>query len=406
MNILVLTSVYPQADDENNSGVTPVVHYFAKEWRKAGNNVLVIQNSNRYPKMLYMLPEAYLKKINSKFGIVIPNKNQCKVLFSERDGVKSIRLPMLKIMPKKRFSESRVKKQFNKITSYIDKMNLKPDVVIGHWENPQIPLISMLKNKYGCRTALVFHGIVYIKQKLYKTWVEKYIKDIDVIGARSTTIANQAKKLLNLNEAPFICYSGIADEYFNNEHRESKVQKTPNTYLYVGRLIKRKNIDVIIRALSKFYGDERFLFNIVGNGSESKNLREFTNQLGLENCIKLLGYRQRDEVIEIMNQSEVFVMISDYETFGLVYLEAMSRGCLVVASKNGGVDGIITDSYNGFLCEQGNENQLKEICKRINEMSIEEKEIMSNNAINTAYNFKDSNVAKKYLDIVLSMSTL
>ena len=102
-----------------------------------------------------------------------------------------------------------------------------------------------------------------------------------------------------------------------------------------------------------------------------------------------------------MDEIETFIMISDNETFGLVYLEAMSRGCIVIASKNGGVDGIIKDGYNGFLCEQGNKDELINICKNIRNMTIQEKKKISENAIETAFKFKDSEVARKYIENII-----
>jgi hypothetical protein len=94
MDILILTSVYPQKDDLPNAGVTPVVHYFAKEWVKTGHNVVVIHNANRYPNIINRLPESFINKVNSKFGIVIPNKYQGDRVLSDKEGVKSYRLPM------------------------------------------------------------------------------------------------------------------------------------------------------------------------------------------------------------------------------------------------------------------------------------------------------------------------
>jgi glycosyltransferase involved in cell wall biosynthesis len=405
MNILIVTSIYPQEDDEKNIGVTPVVSDFAKEWIKAGHNVIVVHNSSRYPKFLYLIPEIWLKKINSKLGIVIPNKNQGKKLYSEKDGVPCLRLPMLKVLPKNKYSKGKINQQFNKIISFLNDKKFIPDVIIGHWENPQIPLLSILKRKFNAKTALVLHAIVYIKQNRYKGWANKYIKDIDVIGGRSLAISKDTKKILNLTRTPFICYSGIPDKYFDNVKYKPNdfAKKIPNSYLYVGRLIKRKNVNVSISVLKELYGgDEKFRFNVVGVGAEKQNLISLSNKHNLNNYIKFLGYRQRDKILELMSQTQVFIMISDNETFGLVYIEAMSRGCIVIASKSGGMDGIINHGYNGFLCEQGNENNLMTLCKMINEMSIEEKELISHNAIKTASNFKNSKVAQRYLDTVIN----
>jgi len=403
MNILVLTSIYPQEDDEKDAGVTPVVKYFATEWAKAGHEVLVIHNASMYPRLLYLLPNSWLKKINAWLGIVIPNKEQRKKLKSISNGVRCYRIPMLKFIPKNKYTDLQIKKQFNKIINVLKDERFSPDIILGHWENPQIQLLSMLKRKFNVRTAIVLHALVYINQRRYKKWAQKYMKEIDVIGARSKAIANQAKELLSLEKEPFICYSGIPDKYFDNEKYKiiNLKDKLENSYLFVGRLIKRKNVDVCISALKKVYKKEKFLFNIVGEGAEREYLETIVKKYKLEKCVKFLGYKQREEVLDVMNQTQVFIMISNNETFGLVYIEAMSRGCLVIASKNGGMDGIIKHGYNGFLCEQGNESELEEILNAINELSLEEKLTISKNAIKTAYSFKDSEVAKKYLGHVI-----
>lgn len=62
-------------------------------------------------------------------------------------------------------------------------------------------------------------------------------------------------------------------------------------------------------------------------------------------------------------------MISKAETFGLVYLEAMSMGCLTVASRHEGMEGIIEDGVNGFLCNAGDEFELAQVINKINNLS-------------------------------------
>ncbi|WP_073050578.1 glycosyltransferase family 4 protein [Dethiosulfatibacter aminovorans] len=403
MKILVLTSIYPQLDDEKNIGVTPVVQYFSEEWVKQGHEVLVVHNSSRYPKILYLLPDSVLKKINSKLGIVIPNYSQSKELNSTINGVKCFRLPLLKIIPKKMFSERQIQKQLIKIEKLLDNERFKPDLILGHWENPQIQLISKLKEIFNARTGLVFHALVYINQRRYTDLITNMIKNIDVLGARSNAIACEVKKLSQNAVEPFICYSGISDRYFHDvdDFFDLIGKKVKNSYIYVGRLIKRKNIDSLIMALGSVYENNRFSLNVVGDGAEKYNLQMICEKNELSDRISFLGYKKRNDVIGLLCKSEIFVMISDNETFGLVYIEAMSQGCIVIASKNGGMDGIIVHGFNGFLCEQGNKNELASIITMIRNMSSHEKNEIVLNALKTSRKFSDSNVAKKYLENVL-----
>lgn len=408
MKILVLTSIYPQPDDEKNSGVTPVVHYFTKEWVKNGHEVFVIHNSNKFLFFLYLIPNFIKQKINSLLGIVVPNINQRKKLYRISDGVKIKRIPILKLIPKRDFLKYQINKQFKKIKKTLKEENFKPDLIIGHWEAPQIQLVSMLKDYYNTRSAIVLHGINYLNEKKYLTKNREHVENIDVFGGRSEEIAKYIKDLVKLEYEPFVCYSGIPDKFI----RQNTISYTEkrfgdgaiNEFLYVGRLIERKNIDTIIKALRIANKSDNFTLNIIGTGACEVELKKLSYNLGLKNNINFRGYTSRDKVINYMRDAQCFTMVSRDEVFGLVYLEAMSQGCIVIAAKGEGFDGIIADEENGFLCEAGNEKELARIYKKINSLSKSEKEYISQNAIKTAHSLTESKVAKIYLENVIRKS--
>ena len=95
-------------------------------------------------------------------------------------------------------------------------------------------------------------------------------------------------------------------------------------------------------------------------------------------------------------------MVSEKETFGMVYIEAMLAGCVTIASEGGGVDGIIVNGKNGFVSPEGNVNALTELYKKIEMMSDESINQLRKNAIYSALRFKDSTVAEKYLNDILN----
>jgi glycosyltransferase involved in cell wall biosynthesis len=96
------------------------------------------------------------------------------------------------------------------------------------------------------------------------------------------------------------------------------------------------------------------------------------------------------------------IMISKGEAYGLVYLEAMSRGCITIASRDEGMDGVIKDGINGFLCKAGDAAELASIIQHINLLSSNEKRTISSNAIRTARELTDKLVAEKYLNDVMA----
>lgn len=409
MRILVLTSIYPQPDDDKTAGVTPVVHYFAKEWARQGHEVIVIHNANKFLLPLYLVPKNIRRKINSLFGIVYPEFRQRKPLYRTSDNVKIIRLPILKVIPQWDFFPSQIKNHFQRVIGILQQYDFTPDVILGHWENPQIQLLSLLKDVFHCKTALVFHGAFYIRQSGFMRRNVRHIRNIDVIGARSKQEAGLVRDILKLPNEPFVCYSGIPDEFF----KEQVSVKDKNLddgelaeFLYVGRLIKRKHVDSILKALSQVYGQKRFVLHIVGTGDCEAELKTLAVQLHIDDRVIFHWLQPRHVVRDYMRKAQCFTMISSNEVFGLVYLEAMSQGCIVVASKGEGFDGIIVDGENGFLCDPGNFDQLARILRKINSLSKEAKEIIAENAMKTAAGFCDSNVAKRYLENVLSFQSV
>lgn len=402
MNILMLTSVYTEPDD-GEMVVTPTVKYICEEWVKAGHSVVVIHNSCRFCAALYYVPMAVQKKAASILGHNFPTKSSRKKIERIENGVKIFRLPMYKAIPHGTFNYKVVYEQFDKIYDIINQNNFRPDIAIGHWANPQILLLSLLKKKLGVRTALVFHNDCTDKM-IAMLDIKKNIKMIDAIGCRNAAYSEYVKNKLELLSLPFVCYSGIPNAQIReikkneNQHSNSINEKE---FIYVGRLVKYKNVNTIIEALYIAFPDKKFKLHIVGEGAEKENLQKKIDTLNLKSNVMFHGQLKRKKVFDLMQKSMCFIMISDNETFGMVYLEAMLNGCITIASRNGGIDGIIKDNVNGFLCEQGNANELARILKNIDSLDLEKVLSIRKKGIETSIKFSDSNVAEKYLNDVL-----
>lgn len=134
--------------------------------------------------------------------------------------------------------------------------------------------------------------------------------------------------------------------------------------------------------------------------------KKVCEQYGISDNVAFLGQINRNDIIDWYDKSDCFVMISDHEVFGLVYLEAMSRGCITIAGDNGGMVGIIEDGVNGFLCKPGDSEALADIIRRINNMTVEERREMSRKARQTALEFTDNKVAQYYLENVTKLEPI
>ena len=396
MNILILTSVYPgNYRGGKDSNVTQVVHYFAKEWMREGHNVKVIHNSNRYPLFVHMLPRKVKNYFLSRNSYPIPDIDYAKKEEYEWEGISVVRLPMLKLIPHGDHPRVVIQKQFRLIEKHL--VGFKPDIIIGHWSTPQIQLIKLLKEKYHCRTALTLHGISYITSQKFD--FQKYMDGIDRFGVRNAYDAKKVRELLNLNYCPYICYSGIPDEYIENNQSSIEKFKTVSTLklLFVGRLVERKNVQTVLEALYRL-GLKNYEFDIIGDGPYKEQLEDYCSSLGLSDYVHFVGRIPRDEVMKYSKDAHYFVMVSRDEAYGLVYLEAMANHCIPIGAINEGGDGIIQDRVNGYLCKAGDVSELENVFEEIMDTKESETIEMANNAFNRATELTDSKAARLYLE--------
>jgi len=128
------------------------------------------------------------------------------------------------------------------------------------------------------------------------------------------------------------------------------------------RLVKRKRIEDLIYAMN--YLEERFKLIIIGEGPQKGKIENLIKKLGIENRVILKGYVSEEEKYSLFSVSDAFIMVSDYEAFGIVYLEAMMAGLPVIAGDNGGTKDFIKED-NGFLVSPGD---ISQIVKIVNEL--------------------------------------
>lgn len=401
MKILALTSVYPQPDDGKEI-VTPTVKYFCDKWAKMGHDVIVIHNNTSFPRLFYCIPDCLRVKLSSILGHNFPTLSSRNALCRKEKGVSIYRLPLQKIIPHGNFKNKVITLQIKKIKEILKKEQFIPDVIISHWANPQVEMLLPLKNEYGSKVSLVFHGDCS-DRNIERFNLKEKVQHIDAIGCRNKKYALEVQKKLELEEEPFICYSGIPDELAEKCSYDLKkgVHFVDNReFIYVGRLVKYKNVDTIIKALNKTFPAKNFVFHIVGEGAEKENLENLSREMGLAKNIVFHGQLPRGAVFELMKKCLCFCMVSDNETFGMVYIEAMLAGCVTIASKDGGVDGVIVDGQNGFLAKQGNVDDLSLKIKEAFALSTMDKENLRRRAVETAVKLSDSNVAYRYLNYV------
>jgi len=136
--------------------------------------------------------------------------------------------------------------------------------------------------------------------------------------------------------------------------------------LYVGRLVREKNIRLVIDLCAQLKRKMNITLTLVGNwfentdgGEYRREVMELIERLGMSDNITFKGYLQNHELIEAYRDSDIFINLSTNpdENFGMVIIEAMSQGLPIICTDWGGFKDHVIDGWNGFkintrLCEQ------------------------------------------------------
>ena len=132
--------------------------------------------------------------------------------------------------------------------------------------------------------------------------------------------------------------------------------------LYTGRLAMNKHLESVIRLLPELVKEFPDLtFAAVGEDhGQLAAWRELSHKLGVERHVFFLGHLSRGELVEAYRACDAYVLPSDYESFGIVLLEAMACGKPVVATRVGGTSDIVTDRETGLLVPFGDDAALKQ----------------------------------------------
>ena len=139
---------------------------------------------------------------------------------------------------------------------------------------------------------------------------------------------------------------------------------------------------------------------MVGDGPERIKAEELSRELGIEKKVKFLG---KLRVIEnILAISDVFILPSETESFGLVALEAMASSMAVISTNSGGLKEVNIDGVTGYLSNVGDTNKMaKDTIRLLNDSSL--LDTLKENAVNHAKSFDLSKVLPQYEKIYNSL---
>lgn len=321
-----------------------------------------------------------------------------KKTLQNQSGVPVRYFPVVKI-PRWRFV-------FTPILRFLRRNAARPDVIVAHFKLG-LEVGYRYARKTGRPLVIGLHASDINQASRsagHRRKLGRILSHAARIAGRSLPILQKTGRLYpGTEEKSFFAFSGIPRrEILSDRKLAEKMDGLKNQPIIrlvtVSSLIPRKHIREVLLALRSLT-HRNWRYTVVGQGEQFGELTRRVRLWGLQDKVEFRGPEPRSEVLRILTRSHVFIMISADESFGLAYLEALARGNLVIASRDEGMDGIIVDQHNGFLCPAGDPRQLGEILDNIFSRIHREKiQRIWRQSIRTAGAYSLERAARHYLD--------
>ena len=223
----------------------------------------------------------------------------------------------------------------------------------------------LLARALGVPVALTVHGTdifhYFIPGK--EPWKRniRIAQDVDALMAVSSLLMSRVAPYRSEDRLSRVVQNGVDLSLVPNDEK-----RKPRSVISVGTLKARKCMDRTLEAFARLadeYPDATL--TIVGIGEMEEQLRARIGQLGLQSRITLTGGLPHEEVLRRMAQSDLFVLPSWGEGYGIVYIEAMAAGCIAVGAKDEGIADTITDGENGFLVPAGDIDETERVMRQV-----------------------------------------
>jgi len=235
--------------------------------------------------------------------------------------------------------------------------------------------------KFGLKILNNAQKIIFLSPVYRNIVLNKYVPD---------------KYRENIEAKSVIIPNGVNDFWLNNISQPKKIKEKNISLIYVGEFSRNKNIPIMLDVVDRLRkkGKETSLTIIGQYGDNVKRIQKLvTNRKKYIHSLPKIT--EKNELLFHYREADIFIMPSFQETFGLVYLEAMSQGLPVIYTKDQGFSGYFKDGEIGYSVNPKNSD---EIVEKI-EMIIDRYEEISTRCINEVKNFTWRSVASKHIGL-------
>jgi D-inositol-3-phosphate glycosyltransferase len=263
------------------------------------------------------------------------------------------------------------------VLAFARQENLHYDVIYSHYWLSGVAA-HRLRAAWGAPVVQLFHTLGIMKDRIANTptdhpvtqrafneadimsWADRLIAATPAERAQMLWLYRANRRRIDV-VSPGVDLSRFRLMTVENAKQCIGLLPEQKMLLFVGRIEPLKGVDTIFEAMALIKRDvphllDKLSIGIIGGdpdapaceNCEMDRLKLMRQQLGLDDLIVFLGAKDQDTLNYYYAASEALIMPSDYESFGMVALEAMASGTPVIASEVGGLAYLVRDDFNGY----------------------------------------------------------
>lgn len=259
-------------------------------------------------------------------------------------------------------------------------------------EGIEIPMITTL---HGTDITLVGN------HPFYKTAVTFSINKSDIVTSVSKSLKDDTLKLFNItNEIVVIPNFIELNKTIDNDkipcYRSIIAKSNERVITHISNFRKVKRIPDIIKIFYKIQAAMPAKLMMVGDGPEKEHAERLCTELGISD--KVIFFGNSSEIDKILSYTDLFLLPSETESFGLAALEAMACGVPVISSNSGGLPEVNFDGISGYLSDVGDVDSMATNALKIlsDDFTLNQFKV---NALETAKQFDIKNILPMYEDL-------
>src|SRR5699024_13522 len=246
-----------------------------------------------------------------------------------------------------------------KMAEVMDREEL--DVLHVHYAMPHAISAILARDiaKRDVKIVTTLHGTditVLGYDKTFKKMIAFGIEKSDAVTAVSSQLVQQTKEQLEVTKDISVIYNFINEHEYVRKDREfvkqeNGIEADEKVLIHISNFRKVKRLEDVIKTFALVSKKKRSKLILVGDGPETQTALELVNKLDIVDKVLFLG-RQKN-ISDLLSISDIKLLMSEKESFGLVLLEAMSCEVVPIATNVGGIPEVIDNGYNGYTVPLG-----------------------------------------------------